>query len=211
MNGFLAIYEFKIAGLIPAYHTEVVIEQHSFGFSDDGIEINDGPNMDQQYGYRLITSIPLGETQTTQRELREIIGRLERDWSADSYDLFQRNCRHFSLAFINELNCDSSTEARRTLASLIFFSEKVGRMVSILFTGLVHVMPLSPLALVSRPLEIYNQGRILDLESEFKLQLLQILVLVNAAWVGFLFISSWLSRSSDEDEEVVQQLENMTL
>ena len=121
MNAFLSIYEFKIAGIIPAYHTEIAIGENSFGFGDEGLEINNGENLDGQFGYRLITSIPLGRTALTPREIRQIVLRLENEWPAEEYDLFRRNCRHFSLALLNELDCDSTAEARRILAGLIFF------------------------------------------------------------------------------------------
>ena len=211
MNAFLSIYEFKIAGLIPAYHTELVIGNYSIGFSDEGIEIHDGANMDGLYGYRLITSVPLGITPRTRREIREIIIRMENEWPADTYDIFYHNCRHFSLALINELESDSSTEARRILANLIFFSEKIGTMITALMTAFVHAIPFNPLALVSRPMEIFNQGRILDLETNFKIQLLEMLVLFNSTWVIFLLVSAWFTRSGNEENEILEQLENMQL
>ena len=211
MNSFLTIYEFKIGGIIPAYHTEIVIGELSFGFSDEGIEIDPQPNMNGLYGYRLITSIPLGETPRTQDQLREIIRQLETEWTPESYDIFTRNCRHFSLAFLSELECDSAVEARRILAGLIFFSEKIGWIISIMMTGLVHLMPLNPLTLVSRPLEIFNEGRILDMEYYFKMQLLQILIIANGIWIVFLFIMSCFSRSGNEENEMIEQFDNMEL
>ena len=211
MNSFLTIYEFKIGGIIPAYHTEIVIGELSFGFSDEGIEIDPQPNMNGLYGYRLITSIPLGETPRTQDQLREIIRQLETEWTPESYDIFTRNCRHFSLAFLSELECDSAVEARRILAGLIFFSEKIGWIISIMMTGLVHLMPLNPLTLVSRPLEIFNEGRILDMEYYFKMQLLQILIIANGFWIVFLFIMSCFSRSGNEENEMIEQFDNMEL
>ena len=211
MNAFLSIYEFKIVGVIPAYHTEIVIGENSFGFGDEGLEINDGENLDGQFGYRLITSIPLGRTQKSQREIRQIVLRLENEWPAEDYDLFRRNCRHFSLALLNEIDCDSTAEARRILAGLIFFSEKIGWMISIMMTGLVHLMPMNPLTFVSRPLEIFNQGRILDMEHEFKIQLLQMLVMANGLWIVFLLVMSWFTRSDNEDYEMIERLQNMEL
>ena len=211
MNSFLTIYEFKIGGIIPAYHTEIVIGELSFGFSDEGIEIDPQPNMNGLYGYRLITSIPLGETPRTQDQLREIIRQLETEWTPESYDIFTRNCRHFSLAFLSELECDSAVEARRILAGLIFFSEKIGWITSIMMTGLAHLMPLNPLTLVSRPLEIFNEGRILDMEYYFKMQLVQILIIANGCWIVFLFIMSCFSRSGNEENELIEQFDNMEL
>ena len=211
MNAHLSIYEFEIAGLIPAYHTELVIGDYSIGFSDEGIEIHAGTNMDGLYGYRLITSIPLGVTRRTRREIREIIIRMEDEWPAESYDIFYHNCRHFSLALINELESESSTEARRILANLIFFSEKVGTMITALLTALVHVIPLNPLTLVTRPMEMFNQGRILDLESDFKIQLLQILISLNTSWIVFLLVFGWFSRPENEEDDIVGRLENMEL
>ena len=211
MNAFLSIYEFKIAGVIPAYHTEIAIGENSFGFGDEGLEINNGENLDGQFGYRLITSIPLGRTTLTQREIRQIVLRLENEWPAEDYDLFRRNCRHFSLALLNELDCDSTAEARRILAGLIFFSEKIGWMISVIMTGLVHLLPLNPLTLVSRPLEIFNEGRILDMDYEFKMQLLQMLVIANGFWLLFLFVMSCFSRSDNEENNMIAQFENMEL
>ena len=211
MNAFLSIYEFKIAGVIPAYHTEIAIGENSFGFGDEGLEINNGENLDGQFGYRLITSIPLGRTTLTQREIRQIVLRLENEWPAEDYDLFRRNCRHFSLALLNELDCDSTAEARRILAGLIFFSEKIGWMISVIMTGLVHLLPLNPLTLVSRPLEIFNEGRILDMDYEFKMQLLQMLVIANGFWLLFLFVMSYFSRSDNEENNMIAQFENMEL
>ena len=211
MNAFLTIYEFKIAGLIPAYHTEIVIGELSFGYSDEGIEVGQETNMNGLYGYRLITSIPLGETPKTQNQVREIIGQLEAEWTPELYDIFTRNCRHFSLAFLNELECDSAVEARRILAGLILFSEKIGWMISIMMTGLVHLMPLNPLTLVSRPLEIFNEGRLLDMPYDFKMQLLQMLVLANSLWIVFLLVISCFSRSENEENDMIERLENMEL
>ena len=211
MNAFLSVYEFKIAGVIPAYHTEIAIGENSFGFGDEGLEINNGENLDGQFGYRLITSIPLGRTQKSQREIRQIVLRLENEWPAEDYDLFRRNCRHFSLALLNEIDCDSTAEARRILAGLIFFSEKIGWMISIMMTGLVHLIPLNPLTLVSRPLEILNEGRILDMEYDFKIQLLQMLVIANGLWVLFLFVRFCFSRSDNEENNMIARFENMEL
>ena len=211
MNAFLSIYEFKIAGVIPAYHTEIAIGENSFGFGDEGLEINNGENLDGQFGYRLITSIPLGRTTLTQREIRQIVLRLENEWPAEDYDLFRRNCRHFSLALLNELDCDSTAEARRILAGLIFFSEKIGWMISVIMTGLVHLLPLNPLTMVSRPLEIFNEGRILDMDYDFKMQLLQMLVIANGSWLLFLFVMSCFSRSDNEENNMIEQFENMEL
>ena len=211
MNAFLSIYEFKIAGIIPAYHTEIAIGENSFGFGDEGMEINDRQNLNGQFGYRLITSIPLGRTNLTQRDIRQIVLRLENEWPAEDYDLFRRNCRHFSLALLNELDCDSTAEARRILAGLIFFSEKIGWMISIIMTGLVHLLPLNPLTLVSRPLEIFNEGRILDMNYDFKMQLLQMLVIANGFWILFLFVMSFFSRSDNEENNMIAQFENMEL
>ena len=211
MNAFLSIYEFKIAGVIPAYHTEIAIGENSFGFGDEGLEINNGENLDGQFGYRLITSIPLGRTTLTQREIRQIVLRLENEWPAEEYDLFRRNCRHFSLALLNELDCDSTAEARRILAGLIFFSEKIGWMISVIMTGLVHLLPLNPLTMVSRPLEIFNEGRILDMDYDFKMQLLQMLVIANGSWLLFLFVMSCFSRSDNEENNMIERFENMEL
>ena len=211
MNAFLSIYEFKIAGIIPAYHTEIAIGENSFGFGDEGMEINDRQNLNGQFGYRLITSIPLGRTQKSPREIRQIVLRLENEWPADDYDLFRRNCRHFSLALLNELDCDSTAEARRILAGLIFFSEKIGWMISVIMTGLVHLLPLNPLTLVSRPLEIFNEGRILDMNYDFKMQLLQMLVIANGSWILFLLVMSWFTISDNEENEIIERMENMEL
>ena len=211
MNAFLSIYEFKIAGVIPAYHTEIAIGENSFGFGDEGMEIKDRQNLNGQFGYRLITSIPLGRTQKSPREIRQIVLRLENEWPADDYDLFRRNCRHFSLALLNELDCDSTTEARRILAGLIFFSEKTGWMISVIMTGLVHLMPFNPLTFVSRPLEIFNEGRILDMNYDFKMQLLQMLVISNGFWILFRFVMSFFSRSDNEENEIIERMENMEL
>ena len=109
-EGYLACYEFQIFGIIPATHTEVVIDNNSFGFSEDGLEIDSQTNLDGQYGYKLINSIPLGRTYKTQQEIRQIVRRLDQTWTADEYNIMTRNCRHFSLALINELEFDSTAE-----------------------------------------------------------------------------------------------------
>ena len=211
MHAFLTFYEFKIAGIIPAYHSEVIVGRYSFGYGDEGLEITQGGISDGQYGYKLITSIPLGQTQKTQREIREIIRRLDNEWPTEDYHLFYRNCRHFSMVLINELECDSTAEGKRILAGLIKFSETVGWIFTIIITGFIHLMPINPLRLVSRPIEIFNQGRILDLDSEFKIQLLQMLVLFNSSWLVFLLVSAWFSRSEPEENEMINQFENMQL
>ena len=211
MNAFLTIYEFKIAGIIPAYHTEIAIGELSFGYSDEGIEIDQEFNMNGLYGYRLITSIPLGETTRTQDQLREIIRQLETEWTPETYDIFIRNCRHFSLALINELECDSADEARRILAGLIYFSEKIGWIISIMMTGLVHHMPINPLTLVSRPLEMFNEGRILDMEFDFKIQLLRMLIMANGLWIVFLLIMSCFTISDYGENEMIERFGNMEL
>ena len=78
-------------------------------------------------------------------------------------------------------------------------------------TGLVHLMPLNPLTFVSRPLEIFNQGRILDMEYDFKIQLLQMLIIANGFWVVFLLVMSCFSRSDNEENNMIAQFENMEL
>ena len=211
MNAFLVIYEFKIGGIIPAYHTEIINDEFSYGFGDEGLEINRGTNMDGQHGYKLIRSIPLGRTRKTQREIAEILLRLDNEWPAESYDLFNKNCRHFSLTLLNEMECDSSVEGRRILAGLIEFSEKIGWAISICVTGLVRSLSFSPLMLVSRPLEIFNQGRLLEWEYEFKIQMLQMLLAANGLWILYLLAIWLLSRCNNIDDEIIQQFENLEL
>ena len=84
-------------------------------------------------------------------------------------------------------------------------------MISVIMTGLVHLLPLNPLTLVSRPLEIFNEGRILDMDYEFKMQLLQMLVIANGFWLLFLFVMSCFSRSDNEENNMIAQFENMEL
>ena len=211
MNGFLVIYEFKIAGIIPAYHTEIIIDEFSYGFGDEGLEITRGINMNGQFGYKLIKSIPLGRTRKSQREIAEIIVRLDHQWPPESYDLFNKNCRHFSLTLLNEAECDSSTEGRRILGGLIQFSEKIGWTISICLTGLVRSLSFSPLMLVARPLEIFNNGRLLELDYDFKIQILQVLVAANGFWILYLLAICFLSRSDNNEDDIIQQFENLEL
>ena len=209
---FLVIYEFKLAGLIPAYHTEITIGENSFGFGDEGTEIHNIPNLDGLYGYKLITSIHLGTTNRTQREIRNIIRRMDQEWTADTYNIWTKNCRHYSLALVNELNCDSSEEGRRILAGLIDHAEKMGQISSILVGIVVQTVSLNPINILTWVLEFMNQDRLLESNIETKWFLFKLLLIANGSWIMYIFIQFLSERlENNEEDELIDQMGNMDI
>lgn len=55
-------------------------------------------------GHSFAEALPLGTTETTERELRRILVMLEKEWQSDDYDLLTKNCCHFCEALCFQLD-----------------------------------------------------------------------------------------------------------
>lgn len=88
------------------FHGAVVLGgvEWSFGFCEAGTGVYccyAGQNT--LYAFR--ETISLGETLQSRQQIKEILGRLKREWQGQSYDLLARNCCHFCEELCQELGC----------------------------------------------------------------------------------------------------------
>lgn len=90
-----------------AFHAgvEVYGQEWSFGSAEDEDEgtgvFSCAPKGCEGHAYR--ESLPMGHTPLSEEEVRELLGRLSKEWQANDYDMLRRNCCHFSDMLCEEL------------------------------------------------------------------------------------------------------------
>ena len=210
----LAIYEFYLGGFIPATHTEIVIHNMSLGYSENGTEVSNMTNLDGQDGYKLLMSISLGRTNKSRIEIRDLVLGMDDQWQADAYNIFSKNCRHYSLTLIDAIRPNDADEGRRVLGNLIALSEGIGYYFNIITTNMVRLFPLNPITIASFVLgtfQLFSNDRILEYDTNAKWQLLMWLTVSNMAWITFLGRSFYNAIQDDDGDELVNAIEQMEL
>ena len=212
-NVYLVLYEFRIEGLIKATHSEIAINEMSIGYGETGVEILVPQNLHGVDGYRLIRSIPLGRSRKTIREIREIVLDLEQEYTPDAYDLFFKNCRHFSRDLIDKLQPSHSEEGRMILGNLITFSENIGNYVNLIVANLVRQFPVNPAAIATFALgltRLFQMDQILNFDYDAKLQFCLWLMVSIIGWAS-VGIAGYLTEGRNEEEDelavAIQELE----
>ena len=215
-NVYLVLYEFKIERLIKATHTEIAIDNMSIGYGETGVEVMVPQNLDGYEGYRLIKSIPLGRTRKTTREIRNIVLDMEQEYTPNSYDLFFKNCRHFSLDLIDKLQPSHSEEGRMVLGNLINFSENIGNSVNLIVANLVRQFPINPATLATVALgfaQLFNVDQLLHFDYDAKLQFCCFLLISILSWMT-VNVAGYLTENQNNDDtedELAQAIQDMEL
>ena len=215
-NVYLVLYRFKIEGLIKATHTEIAIDNMSIGYGETGVEVLVPQNLNGHDGYRLIRSIPLGRTRKNLREIRNIVLEMERDYTANSYDLFFKNCRHFSLDLIDKLQPSHTEEGRIILGNLINFSENLGNYINLIVANLVRQFPVNPATLATIALglsQLFSADQILYFDYDAKVQFC-CLLLISIMSCATVNIVGYLTENRDQDDsedELVAAIQDLEL
>ena len=214
-NVFLVLYEFRIEGLIKATHSEIAINNMSIGYGETGVEILVPQNLHGVDGYRLIRSIPLGRSRKSIREIREIVLNLEQEFTADTYDLFFKNCRHFSRELIDKLQPSHSEEGRMILGNLITFSENIGNYVNLIIANLVRQFPINPATVATFVLgltRLFSVDQILHFDYDAKIQFCAYLLVSIFGWTTVCIARYFLeNQNQDEEDELVAAIQDMEL
>ena len=215
-NVYLVLYRFKIEGLIKATHTEIAIDNMSIGYGETGIEVLVPQNLNGHDGYRLIRSTPLGRTRKNIREIRNIVLDMEQDYTANSYDLFFKNCRHFSLDLIDKLQPSHTEEGRIILGNLINFSENLGNYINLIVANLVRQFPVNPATLATIALglsQLFSADQILYFDYDAKVQFC-CLLLISIMSCATVNIVGYLTENRDQDDsedELVAAIQDLEL
>jgi hypothetical protein len=85
-------------GLIPVYHSSVVVHDKEFSFSQRGIECGKPGQPD------VINDV--GKTSVNLRQLMNFVKKLENEYTKSTYHAKRRNCNRFTREIINFL-CDN--------------------------------------------------------------------------------------------------------
>ncbi|CAJ1399096.1 unnamed protein product [Effrenium voratum] len=93
-----------------AFHLGVEVYGKEYSFQASQHEFVDGiqpckPKMCR--GYIFERSLQLGPTMLEPKQVNDLINRMRKEYSARDYDLYTRNCCHFSNHFCKELGVDS--------------------------------------------------------------------------------------------------------
>mmetsp|Transcript_85616 Transcript_85616/g.163777 ORF Transcript_85616/g.163777 Transcript_85616/m.163777 type:complete len:438 (-) Transcript_85616:12-1325(-) len=116
------------AGMGGAYHVGVEVYglEWSFGFADEGTGVymvHVGTSTLGNFHSRVL----LGRTRKTPEEVLDILDDFRSRWRGTQYNLLQRNCAHFSVAFSKRLGFNSCPEWVNALAGVgagLFGSEE---------------------------------------------------------------------------------------
>ena len=126
----LRIYEFELFSGLTEYHSEIIAFNQSYSYSDEGIEVSVVLNKDGLEGYTLKATYDLGFSEMYDYEFEEFnFPAIMDDYTAESYNLFHRNCRFFSLEILNILKPSNQTSGTRVLQELNKMSLTIERYV----------------------------------------------------------------------------------
>eukprot|EP00300_Choanocystis_sp_HF-7_P030958 c39986_g1_i1.p2 GENE.c39986_g1_i1~~c39986_g1_i1.p2 ORF type:complete len:299 (+),score=51.83 c39986_g1_i1:69-899(+) len=84
-----------------AYHAALEVHGVEYYFTFDVGITSCMPGENDCHAY--LKPIVLGQTDVSKRDLRELLTRMEGEWTAESYDLLGRNCCHFAEALSIEI------------------------------------------------------------------------------------------------------------
>ena len=162
----LKIYNFKIVSFVKEYHCEITAYGLSWSYSEDGLETSEVKNKDGQDGYELVKSYNLGFSGMPKEIFASrYLPALRAAYTIDEYNLFYKNCRHFSLEMIKILRPSRREMGLRTLSKLNDMSRKIGQLTEVIIRNIFNLVA-DPKRLISGilfTLMCYNQGKILNI------------------------------------------------
>ena len=178
----LKIYNFKIVSFVKEYHCEITAYGLSWSYSEDGLETSEVKNKDGQDGYELVKSYNLGFSGMPKEIFASrYLPALREAYTIDEYNLFYKNCRHFSLEMVKILRPSRREMGLRTLSKLNDMSQKIGQLTEVIIRNIFNLVA-DPKRLISGilfTLMCYNQGKIFNisvLNKDFLLIFLFIIV-----------------------------------
>ena len=183
----LKIYNFRLLGFVKEYHCEVTAYGLSWSYSEDGLETSDVLNKDGKDGYELVRSYSLGFSgMPLAMFAREYLPGLQESFTIDEYNLFNKNCRHFSLKMIKILRPSRREKGLYVLARLNEMSEKIGQLFRVVVRNLCNIVsdPKRIISAIFFLIMCFNRGRLFDCDIYHK-DLLAIFLLVK---ISFLFL-----------------------
>ena len=102
MEAQLKIFSFLQFG-IKLKHTEISYNGYDYAFGRYGLSCSPS-NIDKTlFGFELQRVISLGTSNYDPERFHEFVRNTVHRFNRESYDLFSRNCRHFSVYLIQEL------------------------------------------------------------------------------------------------------------
>eukprot|EP01056_Protomagalhaensia_sp_Gyna25_P004454 Protomagalhaensia_sp_Gyna_25__4453@NODE_407_length_3545_cov_62_169424_g313_i0_p2_GENE_NODE_407_length_3545_cov_62_169424_g313_i0NODE_407_length_3545_cov_62_169424_g313_i0_p2_ORF_typecomplete_len371_score57_53Peptidase_C97/PF05903_14/6_4e25Peptidase_C97/PF05903_14/1_2e03PUB/PF09409_10/3_1e11PUB/PF09409_10/1_2e04DUF4796/PF16044_5/0_016UBA/PF00627_31/2_5e03UBA/PF00627_31/0_3LRAT/PF04970_13/0_15HSF_DNAbind/PF00447_17/2_3e03HSF_DNAbind/PF00447_17/0_94_NODE_407_length_3545_cov_62_169424_g313_i01051216 len=87
---------------IKIWHTGVLVHGHEFFFGGGICQVKEG-SFEQEQGITALRRIDMGSTTKTFEEILEWIQANTSSWTAEGYHILDRNCNHFSNAFLKFL------------------------------------------------------------------------------------------------------------
>ena len=167
----LKIYNFKIVSFVKEWHCEVTAYGLSWSFSEDGLETSEVKNKDGQDGYELVKSYNLGISGMP-REIfaSRYLPALREAYTIDEYNLFYKNCRHFSLEMIKILRPSRREMGFRTLGKLNEMSRKIGQLTEVIIRNIFNLIadPKRTISGIVFAIMCYHQGKIFNINSFHK-------------------------------------------
>ena len=162
----LKIYNFKIFSFIKEYHCEITAYGLSWSYSEDGLETSEIMNKHNHDGYELVKSYSLGFSGMPKEIFASrYLPALREGYTIDEYDLFHKNCRHFSLQMIKILRPSRREKGLRTLSKLNDMSRKIGQLSEVFIRNIFNIVadPKRVISAIFFALMCYNQGRIFNI------------------------------------------------
>ena len=213
----LILYDFDLLDPIPSKctHSEIIVFNKTFGFDDKlGITVKEETNLARVDSYKVKYVIELGFTTKSEGEFREIMRNLDREWTTADYNLFSRNCRHFSKRLILELNPTDKEEGLRVLANLIALSEKIGYICGVIGRSLLMTFLITPYDYIEYAFKFadyVSAGKFLDFDEEGKDILIIIMFIIIITYITLRLIKRFKQDSNTEVTKLTEAIDNMKL
>jgi hypothetical protein len=122
LTGVLSTSVTKKLPLIP--HVGIRIHGVEYFYSDH-IECRTVPVMEAMLGDRPQISIDLGPSKMSAKELEAEVARLEADWTADDYHVFDKNCVHFGVELAKRVCAREEALPQPLIQGVIDVSERM--------------------------------------------------------------------------------------
>ena len=178
----LKIYNFKIFSFVKEFHCEITAYGLSWSFSEDGLETSEIMNKHNYDGYELVKSYSLGFSGMPKEIFASrYLPALREAYTIDEYDLFNKNCRHFSLEMIKILRPSRRERGLRTLSKLNDMSQKIGQFCEVVIRNIFNIVadPKRVISAIFFAIMCYNQGKIFNISVLHKDFLSMVLFLVT--------------------------------
>ena len=124
MEVTLRLYSFRF-WLINLTHTEISYDGRDFGFGRQGVMVSPSQIDKTQFGFKLKRVIYAGLSNVQPEAFDMFVRNSVLRFNRHSYNLFTRNCRHFSEFLLIELTPNQPDEGKyfcSRFSSLIYFS-----------------------------------------------------------------------------------------